>query len=118
MLSFLKPVGRITRRKYLIYFLVFFFANLLFLLKMWEAYQINNWASFVAYGFLLLITIYVLLVQSAKRLHDLGYHSKYALYLLIPPPINFIGFVWLSYKEGKVGDNKYGEDPRKTDMVS
>jgi uncharacterized membrane protein YhaH (DUF805 family) len=118
MKSFLTPTGRITRRKYLIFFLVFFFANLLCLLKMWEAYQIANWTSFIAYGIVLLITIYVLLVQSAKRLHDLGYPAKYALYLLIPPPINFIGFVWLSYKEGQVGDNEFGKDPRKTDMVS
>jgi uncharacterized membrane protein YhaH (DUF805 family) len=118
MLSFLQPVGRITRRKFLIFFLVFFFANLLFVLEMWASYQINDWTSFVIYGILVLITIYVLLVQSAKRLHDLGYSRKYALYLLIPPPINFIGFVWLSYKEGQVGDNQYGKDPRKTDMIS
>ncbi len=117
-MSFLKPTGRITRRKYLIFFLVFFFTNLFALLKMYEAIQVASWISFISYGILLVVTIIVLLIQSAKRLHDIGYPGKLALYLLIPPPINFIGFIWLSYKDGEVGDNKYGEDPRKTDILT
>ncbi len=118
MHSFLKPTGRITRRKFLILFLVFFFVNLLALLKMYESVVIGDWISFFIFGVILLLTIVVLLIQSAKRLHDIGYPRKYALYLLIPPPINFIGFIWLSYKEGQVGENQYGLDPRDTDILS
>jgi uncharacterized membrane protein YhaH (DUF805 family) len=84
---------------------------------MYEALEIQDWLLFAIFGFILITTIVLLLVFSIKRLHDIGKDWKYALYLLIPPPINLIGFVYLTFKEGDRGSNEYGPDPRDTDMV-
>lgn len=117
MNSFLKPEGRITRRLYLVLFMIFYFTNILSLMLMWQSYQSEAWSIFFSFGIVLIASIILLLVQAIKRLHDLGMDWKYALYLLIPPPVNFIGFIWLAYKPGQEGPNKYGSDPRKTDIV-
>lgn len=117
MSSFLKPEGRITRRLYLILFLIFYFTNILSLLMMWQSYRQEAWAIFISFGIVLIASIILLLIQAIKRLHDIGMNWKYALYLLIPPPVNFVGFIWLAYKKGEDGPNKFGPDPRKTDIV-
>jgi uncharacterized membrane protein YhaH (DUF805 family) len=118
MKSLFSTEGRISRRRYLILFLVFYFTNLLALLKMYEAVQFQLTVSFIAYGIVLIVTIAVLLIQSAKRLHDLGYQGKLALWLLIPPPINFIGFLWLCAKPGQNGDNKFGPQPNPSNILN
>ncbi|KEO74577.1 membrane protein [Anditalea andensis] len=112
----IEPKGRITRRKFLVMFVVFYFINLLCLLKIIESFEIQAWGSFVIFAVILIVTILVLLYQAIKRLHDIGYDWRYALYLLIPPPLNFIGFIYLTIKEGETGTNKYGVDPRDTDL--
>ena len=86
-------------------------------MMMWQSYHQEAWAIFFSFGFVLIASIILLLIQAIKRLHDIGMDRKYALYLLIPPPINFIGFIWLALKRGQDGSNKYGPDPRKTDIV-
>ncbi|MFC3417815.1 DUF805 domain-containing protein [Algoriphagus hitonicola] len=117
MKSILSPEGRITRRKYLVLFMIFYFANLLCLLKIWDSFRTEDWIAFYIFGIILIASIVLLLIQAIRRLHDIGMDWKYALYLLIPPPINFIGFIWLAYKPGQKGPNKYGPDPKKTDWV-
>ncbi|TVP48403.1 MAG: DUF805 domain-containing protein [Mongoliibacter sp.] len=117
MSSFFNPEGRISRRKYWLFFIVFYWTNLLALIKMYEAYDINDIVSFIVFGVVLITTIILLLIQAIKRLHDIGLDWKYALYLLIPPPINFIGFIWLGIKEGQHEKNEFGEEPRKTDVI-
>ncbi|WP_114750207.1 DUF805 domain-containing protein [Pleomorphovibrio marinus] len=115
MSTIFSPKGRITRRKYLTLFIVFYFINLLCLLKMYEAYVIEKHVEFFVFGIILITTIVLLLVQAIKRMHDIGLDWRYVLYLLIPPPVNLIGFVWLAAKKGQEGENEYGKDPRKTD---
>ncbi|MDN3670110.1 DUF805 domain-containing protein [Echinicola jeungdonensis] len=117
MKTILEPTGRITRRKYLVLFVVFYFINLLCLMLMYESIRQQNWLTLIIFGIILIATIVLLLVQAIKRLHDIGLDWKYALYLLIPPPVNLIGFVYLAMKKGELGKNKYGPDPRKTDVV-
>lgn len=82
---------------------------------MYEAFIHEGYFSFAFFGIILISTIVLLLVQAIKRLHDIGLDWRYVLYLLIPPPVNLIGFVWLAIKKGESGDNEYGPDPRKTD---
>ncbi|GAB2608388.1 DUF805 domain-containing protein [Belliella aquatica] len=115
--NFFKPTGRITRRKYWILFLVFYWTNIIALVKMYEAYMLSDFISFAAFGIVLVTTIILLLIQAIKRFHDIGLDWKYALYLLIPPPINFIGFIWLGLKKGQEKANEYGESPLKTDVI-
>lgn len=117
MLQFLNPSGRISRRKYLLFFVIFYWTNIISLTKMYEAYTIGDLLSFAAFGIVLITTIVLLLIQSIKRLHDIGLDWKYAFYLLIPPPINFIGFIWLALKKGEKGRNEYGESPLVTDAI-
>ena len=112
MKTIFNPNGRITRRKYLVLFVVFYFINLLCLLQMYESFLNQDVVIFVISGIILVTTIVLLFVYAIQRLHDIGLDWKYALYLLIPPPINLIGFVWLALKEGQKGPNEYGSDPR------
>jgi|GEM_PF-592873 len=112
MKTLFNPNGRITRRKYLVLFVVFYFINLLCLLQMYDSFFEQNVAVFILSGIVLVTTIVLLFVSAIQRLHDIGLDWKYALYLLIPPPINLIGFVWLALKEGQMGTNAYGPDPR------
>ncbi|EOZ95777.1 hypothetical protein A33Q_3139 [Indibacter alkaliphilus LW1] len=117
MSNFFNPEGRISRRKYWIFFIIFYWTNLLALFKMYDAFTMDDMISFAAFGVVLVATIILLLIQSIKRLHDIGLDWKYALYLLIPPPINFIGFIWLGVKKGQDKSNEYGDDPKKTDII-
>ncbi|WP_192085265.1 DUF805 domain-containing protein [Algoriphagus sp. Y33] len=116
MYTIFKPEGRITRRMYLVMFIIFYFINILCLMLIWDSFQTQSWAIFYGAGVALIASICILLVQAIKRLHDIGLDWKYALYLLIPPPINFIGFIWLAAQKGQDGENKYGPSPRKTDL--
>ncbi|HLT08244.1 MAG TPA: DUF805 domain-containing protein [Cyclobacteriaceae bacterium] len=119
MKTIFNPNGRITRRRYLLFFTVCYFINLLCLLQMYEAFIDQNVIVFVVSGILLITTIVFLFVSAIQRLHDIGLDWKYALYLLIPPPINLVGFVWLAVKEGQPGSNQYGPDPRdREDIIS
>lgn len=119
MKTIFNPNGRISRRKYLVLFLVFYFINLLCVLQIYESYIDQDVVIFVISGIILVTTIVLLLMQAIKRLHDIGLDWKYALYLIIPPPINLIGFVWLALKEGQKGTNEYGPDPRlKEDLLN
>jgi len=117
MNSIFKPEGRITRRMYLVLFIIFYFINLLCLLLIWDTFQSQSWAIFYGAGVVLIASISVLLIQAIKRLHDIGLNWKYAFYLLIPPPVNFIGFIWLALKKGQIGDNEHGPDPRVSDII-
>lgn len=117
MSNFFSPEGRISRRKYLILFIVFYWINLTSLVKLYEAYTLNDVYSIVIFGVILITTIVLLLIQAIKRLHDIGLDWRYAFYLLIPPPINLIGFIWLGIKEGQNKSNKFGKEPSKTDVI-
>lgn len=117
MKTIFNPNGRITRRRYLVYFVVFYFINLLCLLQMYDSFFDQNVAVFILCGIVLVTTIVLLFVYAIQRLHDIGLDWKYAFYLLIPPPINLIGFVWLALKEGHKGPNEYGPDPRERDHL-
>lgn len=67
----------------------------------WDSFQSESWAIFYGAGLVLIASIAVLLIQAIKRLHDIGLDWKYAFYLLIPPPINFIGLFGLQLKKVK-----------------
>lgn len=112
MKTIFNPNGRITRRRYLVFFVIAYFINLLCLLQIYESFVEQSVLIFVLSGIVLVATIIFLFVSAIQRLQDIGLDWKYALYLLIPPPINLIGFVWLALKEGQKGPNEYGPDPR------
>lgn len=59
----------------------------------------------IAWIFLLALMIVVFFAQGAKRCHDLGHNGWWQI-------IPFYVF-WMIFKEGEIGDNKYGLDPKR-----
>jgi len=78
MNSLFKPVGRITRRKYLVMFIIFYFINILCLMLIWDSFQQQSWAILYGAGIVLIASICILIIQAIKRLHDIGLDWKYA----------------------------------------
>ena len=96
-----KSGGRISKGQYQGTFIGLFAAPILLF------YIFDVLAAFIAP--FLIIPLYFLL--SSKRLHDLGYSGKFALFCLFPPIGMFLTLVLL-FKEGETGYNEYGPDPR------
>lgn len=63
-------------------------------------------AGLVALGCGILIAI-----QAVKRLHDINMSGWYWLLFLIPL-VNFIFGLYIVFKDGTAGPNKYGKDPK------
>ncbi|SIT09306.1 DUF805 domain-containing protein [Belliella pelovolcani] len=70
--GFFKLTGRISRRKYWVLFLIFYWTNVIAMIKLYEIYILSDLISFVAFGIVLITTIILLLIQAIKRLHDIG----------------------------------------------
>jgi len=65
-------------------------------------------------GFIFLVLLIPILwftwAQGAKRCHDLGNSGWYQI-------IPFYG-LWLLFQDGKIGPNKYGENPKQVNQAS
>ena len=91
--------GRIRRKEYFlsltIYLTYYILLTLIFLSEI---------DFYIFYHWLLLLGIYFVIVQSAKRCHDLGNSGWYQL---IPFYV-----ILLLFQDGIPGTNKYGENPK------
>ena len=107
-LKLLSYKGRMRRRDFAIIALAIalIFSPLIYYLDFFTAS-----VRFIPY-YLIAAALFVLGVfQIIKRLHDIGLRGLYWLVILIPV-IN-LGFeLWLLFKPGMQGPNKYGEDPK------
>ena len=108
--------GRARRKEYwmfnLIYIIILIFATFLdnVIVATFETAGTN-----LGYGWFYLIVGLVHLLPSlsllVRRLHDVGKSGWFYFIILIP----VVGFIWifiLSIKEGEMGNNFYGSDPK------
>lgn len=59
-----------------------------------------------------IIALIFILIQVFRRTEDAGYNSLFALFILIPL-VGTIYMVLLLFKDGTIGPNQYGEDPKR-----
>ena len=104
--------GRSNRKEYiariLLTFLIFFSWPYI---KNWKQEQFH--LSLIC-GLVLVVCMLVSLIQyfplSVRRLHDLNTSGWYVFLTFVPFCQFFI--LWLMFKEGTEGPNKYGEEPK------
>lgn len=56
------------------------------------------------------------IIQAIKRLHDIELGGEYVLLGLVPI-VNFAFGLYLIFKDGTIGPNVYGEDPKKKERI-
>jgi uncharacterized membrane protein YhaH (DUF805 family) len=66
--------------------------------------------------FISLICMVLIAIQGIKRLHDINMSGWYWLVFLIPV-VNLIFGLYVVFKDGTPGSNKYGEDPKARQSV-
>jgi uncharacterized membrane protein YhaH (DUF805 family) len=100
--------GRMRRRNYL---LIIIPINLL-LFILGELLENSVEPNLMIYFLVVMLFLSTLTVfQIIKRLHDIGRKGIYWLVIFVP--VLNIGFaLWLCYKDGEIGENKYGQDPK------
>lgn len=89
-------VGRARRLEYIPIAVVCFFLS---------SFCLGMMAQFSSFLAVYIILGIVMVVENARRLHDVGYSGWWQLvpcYMLI-----------VAFYRGQVGENKYGQDPRK-----
>ena len=106
-------LSRIRRKDFLVYAICLMIMNSIFVAII--EYLDNAYYGYEHYNLviiiLLVISIPLALILTAKRLHDINLSGWFSLLLLIPY-LNFV-FLLLYFIDGTIGDNKYGEDPKK-----
>ena len=108
--KYLSPDGRIRRIVYASRIIILDIVCLTFPIII--AQYINNDFAFKIILIITLIVIYGLtIIQSIKRLHDIGTKGWYALLLFIPV-INIILNLILIFKDGENKTNEYGQNPK------
>ncbi len=108
--SLVSARGRITPSQY--WFVNFFAWGVVFALTILIAALFQDRVlTLVVFGALLLAAIIVIVVQSMKRLADLGQPPSHFFYHFVPV-YNFYFEYILYFREGVRGRNEYGDDPR------
>ena len=115
MSNLVTPKGRARRREYILVNLIYtiIYIPIYFSIKYLTPVIGNIDISDVLFLFLFLISFFpLMIIVTIKRFHDIGY-SGWATLLLFVPIINIGGGFLLLFKDGTIGTNKYGEDPKK-----
>lgn len=73
-----------------------------------EASELLLYATLILIGVLILVAI---AAQGVKRLHDINMDGWYLLFFLVPIA-NLAFGLYVLFKDGTPGPNKYGEDPK------
>lgn len=103
---FWKFSGRASRKEYIGYFL---FNNLIAVIVFMLSR--NNFDVFTPGIKILLISMIPQPALSVRRLHDAGDTGWLSLAIFIPV-IGTLVFLYFMSREGDVGENRYGKDPR------
>jgi uncharacterized membrane protein YhaH (DUF805 family) len=111
MINLFSAKGRIRRRNY-------FILNLIYTVFIIPIIAISNYSdnniNFKGQLLIVLICIALLLVfipVTIRRFHDMEYSGWFVL-LLFVPLVNLGGGILLLFKDGTIGQNKYGDDPK------
>lgn len=103
--GFLAPIGRSSRKDYAIRLVILGFVFLC-------AYLYQPYFELEGnYSFICTALIYVAIIVSARRLHDVNWHGLFSLLLLIPI-LNLALVVILLCLRGAELPNKYGRKPK------
>ena len=94
--------GRIRRLEYFLSLLIFCFFCL-FLSLLIDEYRLAE-----AYFFFFIPPFWFLFSQGSKRLHDCWMSG----WLQLIPWVNIFLYIFLIFKKGKIGKNKYGSNPK------
>lgn len=94
-LTFIKRVGELT-----------LFFGLLYLIIYWVEI-IREWKVLALIGY-----VFTVLIQSMKRQHDMNQDGKLSVLLFIPYG-NLIFLLYLAFKKGTRGANRFGYDPNE-----
>ena len=95
--------GRIRRLEYFLSLLIFWFSLYLLFLISDEFRLYDDW-----YSLFLIPSVWFIASQTAKRLHDCWMSG----WLQLIPYINILLIIFLIFIDGKIGDNKYGSNPK------
>jgi len=60
---------------------------------------------------LVLLSVGIFIIQAIKRLHDINKSGWYILFLFVPI-LNIILKIFLFFKDGTIGENNFGADPK------
>ena len=95
--------GRIRRLEYFLSLLIFWFSLYLLFLISDEFRLYDDW-----YSLFLIPSFWFIASQGAKRFHDCWMSG----WLQLIPYINIILIIFVIFKDGRIGDNKYGSNPK------
>lgn len=106
--SFFLIKGRLRRKHYLIRSILLSIP-LVFLLEVANA--TNDDSLNLILGITVIITWIIIAIQSIKRLHDINMSGWWYLLFLVPYA-NIVFGLYILFKNGTSGSNKYGSDPK------
>ena len=66
----------------------------------------------LAIGFIMIFILPISMLAGIKRFHDIDYNG-WTILLLFVPVINIGGSFLLLFKDGTIGTNRFGDDPKK-----
>ena len=95
--------GRIRRLEYFLSLLIFGFSLFLLFFISDEFRLYDDW-----YSLFLIPSFWFIASQGAKRFHDCWMSG----WLQLIPYINILLIIFIIFKDGKIGDNKYGSNPK------
>ena len=96
--------GRIRRLEYFLSLLIFWFSLYLLSRIIGVSFRLyDDW-----YSLFLIPSFWFIASQGAKRFHDCWMSG----WLQLIPYINIILIIFIIFKDGKIGDNKYGSNPK------
>ncbi len=104
------PQGRTRRRDY---FIINLICTIIYVPIYFSVEYLNH-----SFGDLLFLCIFLffffpfIIIVTIKRFHDIGY-SGWATLLMFVPILNIGGGFLLLFKDGTIGTNKYGNDPKR-----
>ena len=109
--KFFTTKGRGSRKEYIIKFLIILFLGITSdYTKKYTYNKIIEFLHVFFLGILLIIMLFQYFPLAIRRLHDLNASGWYVLITFVP--FGQFLILWLMFKKGTLGPNKYGDPPK------